>query len=197
MSDFQVFPKVPRWSRDVVITEKIDGTNAQIFIQEIPSGHIYQSDFIVSHEDKEYALRAGSRNRYLTVESDNFLFAKWVRDNARELVKLGPGRHFGEWWGLGIQRGYDMTERRFSLFNVHRWGEERPQCCHVVPKLYEGPLMALQGVAAAQLYLEILQGTGSRACPGYMRPEGIMIYHTAARQYFKKTIEKDEKGKGE
>lgn len=32
---FQEFPKMGRWSRDVIVTEKIDGTNAQILIAEL------------------------------------------------------------------------------------------------------------------------------------------------------------------
>lgn len=28
MPDFVKFPSIPRWSRDIIITEKIDGTNA-------------------------------------------------------------------------------------------------------------------------------------------------------------------------
>ena len=35
---------------------------------------------------------------------------------------LVPGRHFGEWWGSGIQRGYGLDEKTFSLFNAYRWG---------------------------------------------------------------------------
>lgn len=45
--------------------------------------------------------------------------------------------------------------------------------------------------------LIILAEEGSTAVPGFMKPEGIMIYHTAANQYFKKTIEKDQEGKGQ
>jgi hypothetical protein len=32
---------------------------------------------------------------------------------------------------------------------------------------------------------------GSAAAPGFMDPEGVMIYHTAAQTYFKKTIKND------
>ncbi|MES2133853.1 MAG: RNA ligase family protein [Bacteroidota bacterium] len=32
--DFLEFPKMPRLSREVIITEKIDGTNAQLLITE-------------------------------------------------------------------------------------------------------------------------------------------------------------------
>ena len=45
--------------------------------------------------------------------------------------------------------------------------------------------------------LSTLKYDGSHAAPGFMNPEGIMIYHTAANQYFKKTFEGDEKGKGQ
>lgn len=37
---------------------------------------------------------------------------------------------------------------------------------------------------------------GSVAAPGFAKPEGIIIFHTASRQLFKKTVEKDELPKG-
>jgi hypothetical protein len=119
-AEFVPFPKMARLSREIIITEKLDGTNAQVFIGE------------------DGLIRAGSRTRWITPEDDNYGFARWVHNHADELRGLGPGRHFGEWWGQGIQRNYSLTEKRFSLFNVSRWGEERPACCHVVPVLYRG-----------------------------------------------------------
>jgi len=177
MSDFEEFPKIARLSRRCVITEKIDGTNAQVFI----------------HEGAGPAdIRAGSRNRWLTAEQDNFGFAKWVEEHAGELIELGPGRHFGEWWGSGIQRKYGLGEKRFSLFNTARWGTERPSCCHVVPVLYEG----LFHDEAVEDALRKLAGFGSFAAPGFMDPEGVVIWHEAARVLFKKTLVKDEEPKG-
>ena len=120
MTEFQGFPKIARYSRECVITEKIDGTNAQIFIGE----------------DEEFLV--GSRKRWITPDADNFGFARWAHEHRDELLELGPGRHFGEWWGQGIQRRYGLDEKRFSLFNTHRWGEERPSCCHVVPVIDKG-----------------------------------------------------------
>ena len=32
--EFQEFPKMARLTREVIVTEKIDGTNAQVFIAE-------------------------------------------------------------------------------------------------------------------------------------------------------------------
>ena len=134
--EFQQFPKIPRFSREIIITEKIDGTNAQIFITE------------------DLKMFAGSRNRWLTLEDDNYGFAAWVNSNYVELLKLGPGRHFGEWWGKGIQRNYSQTEKKFSLFNVKRWSgtNTHPSCCSVVPILFQGPLeehLVLKGMQDA------------------------------------------------
>jgi hypothetical protein len=164
-------------SRDIVITEKIDGTNAIIYIGE-------DGEFLV-----------GSRTRWITPEKDNYGFAKWAYANKEELLKLGAGTHYGEWWGQGIQRNYGLTEKRFSLFNTERWFDESvsPKCCGVVPVLYKGEFDTdyVEGV------LEHLELTGSIAATGFMKPEGVVIYHTASRSYFKKTIENDEKPKGE
>lgn len=171
---FEPFAKIARLSREIVVTEKIDGTNAQVFVSEIGE------------------VRAGSRTKWLTVEDDNFGFARWVAEHRDELVRLGPGRHFGEWWGAGIQRRYGLTEKRFSLFNVARWGMERPACCHVVPVIYRGPFVTAEVDAA----LATLASGGSIAAPGFMKPEGVVIWHDAARVLFKKTIEKDAEWKG-
>lgn len=67
-----------------------------------------------------------------------------------------------------------------------------PACCSVVPVIHSGIFDTTQVVAA----LELLRTNGSFAAPAFMRPEGIVIYHHATKQYFKKTLEKDEKSKG-
>lgn len=186
---FVEFPKMPRLSREVVVTEKIDGTNAQVCIVELEGhgaeGAIWQRDGL--------AMYAGSRTRWITPEADNFGFAAWVRDNAEDLANLGPGSHFGEWWGAGIQRRYGLDHKRFSLFNVDRWGESRPACCHVVPVLYRGVFDTFEIETA----IKRLEFDGSAAAPGFMKPEGVVVYHVAGRVGFKKTIEKDEQPKGQ
>lgn len=193
-AEFQDFPKMARLSREVIVTEKIDGTNAQVFI------------------GKDGSIRAGSRTRWITPENDNFGFAAWVEANREELLKLGPGRHFGEWWGQGIQRRYGLEERRFSLFNTQRWAlhgtEPRtyptadprvirtqdvlPACCGLVPVLYVGPFCTLE----VETCLNGLREFGSKAAPGFMKPEGVVVFHTAGNVGFKKTLEKDELPKG-
>lgn len=191
--EFNEFPKMARLSRDMIITEKVDGTNSSIFIQqEVLETKEAQPDVValVEFQGTSYTIRAGSRNRWITPgkTSDNMGFARWVVDNAKELVKLGEGHHFGEWWGSGIQRGYDLKEKRFSLFNVSRWNEDRPSCCHVIPTLYEGKF----DTAVADLMIELLRNEGSKASPGFMKPEGIVVWHVAANIGFKKTLEKDD-----
>ena len=175
--EFIEFPKIPRYSRECVITEKIDGTNGCIFWDES-----------VTH------MLVGSRKRWITKDRDNFGFAEWAFNNFEELKKLGPGRHFGEWWGQGIQRGYGLKEKRFSLFNVKKWEDAsiRPVCCSIVPVLFRGMFTT----ANVEHTLTWLAVTGNQAAPGFMCPEGIIIYHTTGNLLFKKTIEKDDWGKG-
>lgn len=175
MTEFVTFQKIPRLSRECVISEKIDGTNGSIFIGE----------------DGEFLT--GSRNRWITPEDDNYGFSRWAHAHKDELMLLGPGRHFGEWWGLGIQRGYGAPDKRFSLFNTARWNEVTPPpaCCSVVPVLYTG----IFDSTIVNKVLEKLRVEGSQAIP-FMNPEGIVVYHCAARTYFKKTIVGDESPKG-
>lgn len=185
---FEPFPKIARLNRDCVITEKIDGTNAQIYIELGAKGWIFL---------------AGSRNRFLTPEKDNFGFAAWAETHRDELIEgLGEGRHFGEWYGSGIQRGYDLPqgEKRFALFNVGRWfndqnyvsgvtGKDRPPtCCGVVPVLYSGPFRDER----IEDVLRTLRDYGSAVSRGFMRPEGIVVWHSASQTTFKVTLENDE-----
>ena len=191
--EFTEFPKIARLSREAIITEKIDGTNASIFIGE------------------DGTFLTGSRTRWITPASDNYGFSKWAHEHKDELMTLGPGHHFGEWWGAGIQRRYGQSEKRFSLFNTVRWcrwgerpahintGDPRiikiqdtlPKCCGLVPELYRGNFSTL----AVLEQLERLREYGSYAAPGFTNPEGVVIYHTAARVAFKKTLHKDEEPK--
>ncbi len=205
MSGFEEFPKIARLSRNCVITEKIDGTNAQVQIVPAVDVPLLEVDpsYVIARNAAEDVMLAGSRTRYIVPAADNAGFAAWVKANADALWTLGPGRHYGEWWGSGIQRGYGLQkgEKRFSLFNVARWADERdrekfpadrPACCGVVPTLYVGAFDT--GVVAD--ILESLAINGSAAAPGFMRPEGVVVYHEAARLYFKKTLEKDSEPKG-
>lgn len=193
--EFESFGKIPRLFRDVVITEKIDGTNAAIGIVPWDGTNDDQSTLVVT-SNGDCLVYAQSRKRIITTKEDNAGFAGWVYDNAETLVTdLGFGLHFGEWWGSGIQRGYNLPkgEKRFSLFNTSRWAEAEftTPFLGCVPVLYKGPF----DTDTARIILNELS-IGSYAAPGYARPEGIVVYHSAGRVMFKATIENDEKPKG-
>ena len=187
MTEFAPFPKIPRLYRDIVVTEKLDGTNASIYFDE-------------SGPD---SMLVGSRTRWITPENDNYGFAAWAGPRRESLFALlGPGHHFGEWYGVSINRGYGLHERRLALFNARRWagvkGEllskgiphlENVEC---VPRLYEGA-WSPGAVEDAAVYLNL---RGSIAVPGYMEPEGVIVYHKAANQLFKYTLDGDA-AKGE
>lgn len=155
MSEFIKWSKTPHW--DTVrlrVTQKLDGTNAQILIQE------FTNSGMLGHGGKssgDYVIHAGSRTRWLGSETrtqkkgkggisyervtidDNHGFYKWVMDNKEELTeKLGPGRYYGEWCGPGIQNGENLTERALFLFNPPKNCENLPNGVHLVPQLFDG-----------------------------------------------------------
>jgi hypothetical protein len=61
-----------------------------------------------------------------------------------------------------------------------------------VPVIYQG----LFHEQAWTQCLENLKQLGSYASPGFMNPEGIVIFHVPSQYLFKKTLEKDEEPKG-
>jgi hypothetical protein len=207
--EFRSFGKIARYNRQIVITEKIDGTNACVVI-DVLAEHCPKMPNEIARVGN-FAIYAQSRTRMITPEDDNFGFAQWVRQNAENLCLLGVGHHFGEWWGSGIQRGYGLSkgERRFSLFNAGRWVSQHtlpkdmagcslgtsnqlaPESCHVVPILWRGN----QETNEIACVMENLRINGSRAAPGFMNPEGVIIYHSASGTYYKKTLTKDDEPK--
>lgn len=175
---FESFQKIARAKQGYgcIISEKIDGTNAQIVIED---GKI---------------VGVGSRSRWIAPgkSTDNFGFADWVERNEEELLLLGDGVHFGEWYGSGIQRGYGLTggDKRFALFNAARWSgsSSRPRCCGCVPIIYTGEFTSL----AVEMVMKELAEHGSFAVPGFMKPEGIVIYIPGTRALYKETFEFSE-----
>ena len=183
--EFKPWPKTPRLNgSSMVITEKIDGTNACVIVTE------------------DGRVGAQSRNRLITPESDNAGFARWVAENEEELaVRLGPGHHYGEWWGSGIQRGYGLTkgEKRFSLFNTGRWDRNEVAEWYipgldVVPVLYEGAL----DTAKIASVVDRLRASGSWVAgwEWHGEPEGVIVYIPRTNSIFKVLIENDDIPKG-
>jgi len=166
-AEFKAFEKIPRENPfNATITEKIDGTNACIIIQE---GEI---------------VGVQSRKRLITVDDDNYGFAGWVERNHDDLLKLEDGYHYGEWAGLGIQKNpHCLPEKQFFLFNTFRWNENnpnRPECCNVVPVLYQG----LIDGGTIEGFLNKLKMDAKPS----ETPEGIVVYYHAFRKYTKHTI---------
>lgn len=181
---FEAYGKTPRLNREIFISEKLDGTNAGIII------------------DDHGAVWPQSRNRMIAPgkDTDNHGFARWVLDNADTLRDtLGVGRHFGEWVGPKIgPRDYGLTENHLYLFNpkhadaVEACGLER---LHIVPQL------AKWGSFDSELIQEALEQLilfGSEIAPDnkYVKPEGIIVYHSASNQVFKVLADSDELPKG-
>lgn len=172
---FEPWPKIPRLRNEIItITEKLDGSNAQILVTE--DGQLF----------------AGSRNRWLTPgkNTDNFGFAQWVQDHADECRALGVGRHYGEWYGLGIGRiNYGLKEKRLALFNTFRPKESLPSLFEQVTVLYQGPGLELSRITAELIHK--LNTEGSQHVPGYMKPEGIVVYSSLTKSRYKVLCEND------
>lgn len=220
MAEFEAFPKIPRLNRDITVTEKIDGTNAAVIVEKLDHEQPYDfahEDDLVTRDGAVFHIQAQSRKRLIAPgkQTDNYGFAGWVRGNKEELFDLlGVGRHFGEWWGTGIQHGYGLIgQRNFSLFNPEHSarpklpvrlsppdGMTEDTCVDVVPVLYRGPFLdrdanSSTGELPHEAELWGLRNTGSVAAPGFTRPEGIIVFHEASRVLFKVTLENDEKPK--
>lgn len=194
--DFTEWPKTTRLFRDITITEKLDGTNSAFRIERLDQVEGPPSPFVVVDG---LGIWAQSRKRLIEPGDDNFGFARWVHDNAEELVTLfDTGIHFGEWWGSGIQRGYGLPkgEKRFSLFNTAAHSQIEfatvlPIEC--APILYEGVFSE----TAIREALQSLRDNGSVAVPGFMNPEGICIFHSQTRLVQKVTLDNNDAGKWE
>lgn len=174
--EFVGWSKTARLFREVIVTEKIDGTNAGIVITE--DGEVFPQ----------------SRNRYVTVEADNQGFAFFVKENEDSIRELlGPGTHYGEWYGSGIGKRYKklMDSKLFALFNTERWQDANlPPQITAPPILYQGTFNSFFIDKA----LNELIKDGSKAVPG-AKAEGIIIHHVASQTNFKVTCENDEKPK--
>lgn len=203
--EFKAWPKTPRLFREIIITEKIDGTNSAVIIQEL--GDFADADpmnclAVVVRDGKHYEIAAQSRNRLIFPgkTTDNYGFAGWVQKNAEQLFDLlGPGRHYGEWWGEGIQKRYVNAYpqiRGFALFNtarhegLHEWLpmdggiDVLVEPVHI---LYQGPFSE----DVIHDTLSELNRLGSWMSPPDS-PEGIVIFHTQSRQTYKVLLEGDD-----
>jgi hypothetical protein len=163
MLEFRPWPRITRDNPfNVVITEKIDGTNACVIIQD---GKL---------------VGVQSRKRLITPEQDNHGFAAWAYAHENLLVELGDGYHYGEWAGPGIQKNpLKLEQRTFFLFNTFRWCSHNiPSCCSVVPILFEG----LMDHTTVPTLLEHLKEDTE------VEHEGVVVYYPAFDKMTKHTI---------
>ena len=213
MNLFEPWPKISRLYSQCSVTEKIDGTNAQVYCLD-PATLTREEDIaavIGAIENKQGKVLknddgtasgfvfASSRKRIISPGADNFGFAHWVWENADELFRLlGPGRHYGEWWGAGIQRRYGLDVRRFSIFNAYRHGWLNEPDARVEEKvgieLYAVPMLSKGKFSSETIphAAAALRSYGSLAAPGYMKPEGVVIHFRDNDTAFKFVLEGDD-----
>lgn len=207
---FERFPSLTRFSHGWTITEKLDGTNAAINI--VHPGGLDDDEVYIAYgasiiaEVGEFVVFAQSRSKLITPgkSTDNHGFARFVQDNAEEIVaKLGEGRHFGEWVGPGVnKRHYNLKEKQFALFNTHRWaGADLPERVTHVPVILANQYLEDPGRAAVEA-MNGMKIFGSHfglpnpgSIKGFDNPEGVVMYHGPSKTTFKKTFDYDELGK--
>lgn len=182
--EFQAWPATKRLYREVVVTEKLDGSNVAIQF------------------DGDGNIAAQSRKRLIEPGDDNFGFAGFAYANKEKLFEiLGIGIHFGEWYGRKIQRTYGLDHRRFALFNIAKWGDilaeplefEDGTLLTTPPVLYRGTFSDDAVLGA----LHGLRDNGSVAAPGFTKPEGVCVFHTQTRGVFKVTLDGEDRSKFE
>lgn len=207
MTEFVKFPKLSRVNnQEVTITEKVDGTNACIAILPTEMHYddrppdpnvLWEGNHSIFDGDR-VSVFAQSRKRFITPEQDNYNFAKFVQNNAPRLVEaLGMGRHFGEWAGTGIQRGYAI-EKTFFLFDPWRYDQDSindhnlanestdDPYLDTVPVLWQGKVLNLtEGI---DISIGKLLTEGSHV--GYATPEGLVV-RAGAQVMWKLILEPD------
>ena len=168
--EFVAWPKIPRAVLGtIVITEKLDGTNACVIVQD---------NEIVGVQSRKRMLNVGK-------DTDNYGFAQHVFDNQEKFLELGEGSHYGEWTGLGIQGNpHCLPEKRFFLFNTRRWGEHNPppEGIYVVDVLYQGEYSHEVVDATMNSLLESSKEAG-------YKPEGCVVYFPKLEAMEKHTFE--------
>lgn len=176
MFEFKPWPKIQRLKTNTVtISEKIDGTNACVVIQE--------GKFVGCQ----------SRNKIIKPGDDNMGFASWAYERQELLTELGEGYHYGEWAGPGIQKNpHCLPEKRFYLFDTrrHEFHDQTPMegIVFVVPMFYVGEYIKPDGYTKEWLN-EFGVANGNQEA----NPEGVMYYFHAFRTHIKAPIRSADK----
>lgn len=175
--EFKGWPKTPRLTNETFsITEKLDGTNAQIYI----------------HEDG--TIQAGSRTQWLSEEKDNYGFYKWVQERRGSLItNLAPGRYYGEFIGAGIQRKYNLSpDKRLYLFHLREnmlLCEPKSVCLstlcdasvYFIPMLAEDIPFNILLETILDTHMSLLKNGSS--VNNYKYPEGMIIKSSSGQRW--------------
>lgn len=173
MVEFKRWPKIPRIENETyTVTEKIDGSNACVVIDAEGNIGAQSRTQLIYPNDAEHK------------HQDNLGFAAWVAEHADDLKKLGPGHHYGEWWGQKINRAYGLDHKRFSLFAWYTPDENMPECCYRVPVLSQSARYD-----ELDTYIDFIK-MGSCAAPGFLKPEGLVLRSNTNGGLFKVIIDK-------
>lgn len=205
LGEFVAWPKTPRLNKTAVtITEKLDGSNGCISFERTsliggPKGDDNVLALAPTADQGWLAMRVQSRKRFLGdgKANDNFGFAAWAVENAEQLaVILGEGRHYGEWYGRGIQRGYGLEDRRFALFSPWRYQhvpfQNEGLALELVPTLETTTLDHLSMAISRQLE-GLLHGSRVNEYPN---PEGIVVNIMGVDKPFKYILDNPDTHKG-
>lgn len=178
-ANYNSFPSIERLENIYcIISEKIDGTNGLIEINETN-------------------VRFGSRNRYISFSDDNAGFANFFKDYearfkdaAKDITtdESYPLRIYGEWFGRGIQRGYGLKDKFFMPFSFF-YGEKLIE--YQVPNVIAPNIMytgkfSMEVVSACMQQLKL---NGSGIVKGYKQPEGIVIFFPKYNFRLKETFD--------
>lgn len=165
LPEFKAFKKIPRITNTVCdITEKLDGTNGVIAIQD--------------HK----LVAVGSRSRWLSTKQDNqactdYLgFYSWCLEPARKswLERLDDGLYYGEYVGAKIGRTYGLDHRRLYLFryDLKEFIENPGLGVYTIPYLGAVTLDTLESAIRALQTELSLKGSNVN---GFDRVEGLVI----------------------
>jgi hypothetical protein len=181
MTEFKAWPKINRFTQPfVTITEKIDGTNACVIVE----------DGKVIGAQSRSQLLVHDNSGELTKYNDNAGFAQYVIENQNTLFALGDGYHYGEWAGPGIQKNpHNLNQKYFFLFNTGRFVNDEAVSLfpyvRVVPTLYSGYYE--DGIVESVMNMLNISAKEK----GYI-PEGVCIYWHNFDKYSKATFKNSE-----
>jgi hypothetical protein len=93
-----------------------------------------------------------------------------------------------------------LAEKRFSLFNTERWhselnrGSGKSTVCEEAPICHVVPILSQYTFDTGKVdeCLRSLAEGGSVAAPGFMKPEGVVVFHVRSGVLFKKTLDKND-----